>query len=80
MELKSTITNKNSLESAISDLKWKKKRISEVEAGAIEITQSEELAIKINEKLQRTWDTSSMTTHRTVPGEKKARAEKFFKK
>lgn len=51
MELKSTITNKNSLESAISDLKWKKKRISEVEAGAIEITQSEELAIKVSEEL-----------------------------
>lgn len=51
MELKSTITSKNSLGSAISDLKWKKKSISAVKAGAIEITQSEELTRKINEKL-----------------------------
>lgn len=49
MELKSSITNKNSLESAIADLKWKKKRISEFKAGATEITQYEELTIKINE-------------------------------
>lgn len=80
MELKSTITNKNSLGSATADLKWKKKRISEVEAGAIEITQSEELTRKINEELQRTWETSSMPTYRTVPGKKKERAEKFLKK